>query len=402
MQKVKLNNKTLYFVALWLLSFSFILFYFSDGIAKLLRRSGESYTPYSAILKGGIQILILLYSLITLKKTKVNVLLAMCLLTGCFLIGQFFLSLSFTEINFLQNINTLFKYFFPLILYLLAIDIISYNQYPRQIFKSYRFVLTINSVLILVGVFTSNKFFQTYEGIFRFGYDGLILAQNEASFIFIFAIATVYYRRFYLRIKEYFFWIILIPSIIVATKAVYLFIFLLLIFHLVKRVSLKRVLIYGLSLITLGYMLLFTFVNKIIKNSFDVFVYTYKEEGLLYALLSGRNVYLKSKLEPLLFDYWYFPNLFFGGQDVISHYIEMGFIDLFLFFGIIGFALYFYLYFKLFNLISFNKDFKLFFGLSLLTIIAVAGHFFESGIVGVHFIFIILMNRKQLKNTLNQ
>ncbi|MDA9125397.1 hypothetical protein N9J80_01315 [Flavobacteriaceae bacterium] len=397
MDKYKINSKTLYVLATGLLIFFFVLFYFSDGIAKISKRSGNGYTPYSAILKGLFQTIILMYALITLKKSKVYFLFAMLLLTSCFLLGQFFLSLSFLEINFMQNINTLFKYLFPLILYLLAIDVIAYDRYPLQLFKVYRGVLTINSALILIGLFTGNKFLETYPGIYRFGFDGLILAQNEASFIFIFAITTVYYRRFYLKINELFFWTTVIPSLIVATKAVYLFIILLFVFHLVKRVSLKRLLIYGVSLLTFGYFLFSTFVNTILKNSYDVFIYGYNRGGLLYALLSGRDIYLKSKLEPLLFDHWSFPNLFFGGQDVIAHYIEMGLIDLFLFFGIIGFTIYLYIYYKLFDLLTFNKEFKMFFGLSLLIIIATAGHFFESGIVGVHFIFILLINRNQNK-----
>ena len=71
----------------------------------------------------------------------------------------------------------------------------------------------------------------------------------------------------------------------------------------------------------------------------------------------------------------------------------MGFIDLFLFFGIIGFSIYLYIYYRLFTLFPFNRDFKIFFGLTLFLIIATAGHFFESGIVGVHFIFILLINK---------
>jgi hypothetical protein len=397
MRKNIVNSKTLYAIATGLLVIFFVLFYLSDGIAKIVLRSGEGHTPYSAILKGFFEIMILVYAIITLKKTKAYFLFAMFLLAGCFLIGQFFLSLSFDEINFMQNFNTLFKYLFPLILYLLAIDIIAYGKYPWQLFKSYKVILTINSVLILIGLLSGIKFLETYPGIYRFGYDGLILAQNEASFIFIFAIATVYYRRFYLKINEHFFWIILIPSLVVATKAVYLFIVLLLLFHIVKRVSLKKLIIYGVFSLALGYFLFSTSINKILINSYDVFMYGYNRGGLLYALLSGRDIYLKSKLEPLLFEHWSLPNLFFGGQDVIAHYIEMGLIDLFLFFGIIGFSIYLYIYYKLFNLLSFRKDFKIFFGLTLLIIIATAGHFFESGIVGVHFIFILLINRSQNK-----
>ena len=112
MKKFKINSFTIYFISVWLLVLFFILFYISDGLAKVIRRSGGGYVPYSVILKGFFEILILIYSILTLKKTKAYFILTMFLLSLCFLIGQFFLSLSFKEINFFQNLNTLFKYIF--------------------------------------------------------------------------------------------------------------------------------------------------------------------------------------------------------------------------------------------------------------------------------------------------
>jgi hypothetical protein len=114
MKKNIINSKTLYAIATWLLVVFFLLFYVSDGISKISKLSGEGYTPYSAILKGFFEMLILVYTLITLKKSKAYFLLAIFLLSVCFLIGQLFLGLSFTEINFMENVSTLFKYFFPL------------------------------------------------------------------------------------------------------------------------------------------------------------------------------------------------------------------------------------------------------------------------------------------------
>jgi len=394
MSRLFINNKTLYKFALGLLIIFFVLFYFSDGLGKILYRSGSGFYRYSAILKGFFEIFVLAYSLITLKKQKAYVFIAILLLVSCFLIGQFFLSLKFSDLNFAENFNSLFKYLFPFIIYLLAIDVLIYNKYSVKLFKYYKLIIIINGILIGIGLLLEIDYLKTYTGVYRFGYNGLIFAQNEASFIFIFALATIYYRRFYLNIKEYFFWIVLISSLFVATKAVYLFIALLLVFHLFKRVSLKNIIAFGIFIAAGGYFLFSNIINSIIMNSWNVFLYYYRRDGLISASLNGRDTFLREKLEPLIFDYWSLPNIFFGGQDVVSHYIEMGLIDLFLFFGAFGFVLYFYFYYKLFNLLSFNKYFKIYFGLSLLFIIATAGHFFESGIVGLHFIIIILISKK--------
>lgn len=394
MNKMVISQKSLFKISVSLLTIAFVLFYFSDGIGKLLYRSGAGYTPYSAILKGLFEVVILSYAIITLRKQKATIIFAVLLLLGSFLIGQFFLSLSFKELDFAENFSTLFKYLFPFIFYLLAIDVISSDKYPVMLLKYYKIIISINSLIIVLGTIFSITFLKTYKGIHRFGYDGLIFAQNEASFIFIFAITTVYYRRFYLGIKEKFFWIVLLPSLIVATKAVYVFIILLFFFHIIKRVPLKRILAFGISIFVLGYILFSTTINDIFINSYQVFMYELNRGGLLHALLSGRDAFIKDKLEPLIFEHWSFPNIIFGGQDVVAHYIEMGLFDLFLFFGLFGAIIYVFFFYSLFKLIQFKKDFKIFFGLSLLAIVATAGHFFESGIAGIHFIFLLLINRK--------
>jgi hypothetical protein len=262
--------------------------------------------------------------------------------------------------------------------------------------------MTLNGVFIILGFLFEIEAFRTYPGPWRFGYDGLIFAQNEASFIFIFALTIVYYRRFYLGIKEFFFWIILITSLLVATKAVFLYFFLLFLFHIFKKVSLRNILTFGISALVIGYFLFSTTVNKIFINSYNVFMYMYNKGGLWYALLSGRDEYIKDKLAPLIFEQWSFPNFIFGGQDVVTHYIEMGFIDLMLFFGVFGSVVYLFVFYKIYRFLPFKKDFNLFFGIVFFLIIATAGHFFESGIAGIHFIIMLLILRSYTGKALNK
>jgi len=393
MKSYIIKRSSLYIYSIDLLVIAFVTFYFTDGMSKILLRTGSDFHRYSAFVKGFFEIFILGFAIVTVTRSKLNLLASLGLFLISFLIGQFFLSLNFPELLFYENFNSLFKYLFTLILFLLALDIIKNNEHPFRLFKYYRLILVFNSIVIILGFLLKIEMFKTYPGPWRFGYDGLTLAQNEASYIFIFAITTVYYRRFYLKIKEYFFWVILISSLLVATKAVYLYLVLLLLFHIVKRVSIRNILTFGISLLTVGYLLFSTAVNKIFKNSYDIFMYMYYKGGLWNALLSGRNDYIMDKLAPLVFEHWSFPNFFFGGQDVVSHYIEMGFIDLLLFFGIFGTILYLFIFYSIFKTIPFPRDFKIFFGISLTIIIATAGHFFESGIAGLHFIFLLLINR---------
>lgn len=380
-------------ISISMLAVAFAIFYFSDGMGKFLLLKGAGFYRYSAIIKAFFEFVVLVYALLTIQRTKISILIVLTILLINFLIGQFFLGLNFSEINFYENFNTLFKYFFPFIFFLLAVDILKSTTFPNLLLSVYKFIMTLNGLLIILGFIFNIEVFQTYPGPWRFGYDGLIFAQNEASFIFIFALTTVYYRRFYLGIKEYFFWFILFTSLVVATKAVFLYFILLLCFHLFKKVSLKNILTFGFSALLFGYLLFSTLINKIILNSYNTFMYMYNREGLWFALFSGRNVYIQDKLFPLIFEYWSVPNYLFGGQDVVAHYIEMGLIDLALFFGIIGFVIYLYVFYRIFNLLSLERDFKIFFGFTFLLIIATAGHFFESGIAGIHFMMMLLILR---------
>lgn len=393
MKRLTITNHTIFTISSWILVTAFVLFYFSDGIGKILQRGGSSFSRYSAFLKAFFEIIILLFSFLTLRKSKANILFTLLILFIAFLIGQFFLSLTFQDINLFENFNTLFKYFFPLIFALLIFEIIKNKHYPSLILNAYKFIIGFNSLLIVIGYLLDISVFRTYVGPWRFGYDGLIIAQNEATFIFIFALTSVYYRRFYLGIKEYFFWIVVIPSLFVATKGVYFYIILLFLFHIFRKVSLKNVLTFGLLFLIFGYFLFSTVINKILLNSYNIFMYMYDKGGLYNALLSGRNQYIDDKLLPLVIDHWSLPNFFFGGQDVVAHYIEMGFIDLFLFFGIFGFILYLFVFYQIFKLLPFDRDFRIFFGITLFIIVATAGHFFESGIAGIHFIIMLIILR---------
>src|SRR5690606_37409408 len=173
------------------------------------------------IIKGFFVIFILFYSLLNLNKSKLHIYLTLFLLSCCFFVGQFFLDFKVDNLNFIENFNRFFKYLSPFIFLLLALDILTLKEYPKKIEIYLKWVLGINNILILIGLLFSLYIFQTYKNFHRFGYDGLIYAQNEASYIFILSISTFYYRRFYLGIKEFFFWLVLIPSFFVGTKAVY-------------------------------------------------------------------------------------------------------------------------------------------------------------------------------------
>ncbi len=383
-----------YKLSLLLLAVSLLIFFIVDGIYKIEVRGGYGSFRLGIIVKGLFELFFFLYAIILLNKQKLHLLFSIFIFALFFLTGQYLIYQEMTDLHFGDNLNRFFKYILIILLYIAASDVLDSDKYPEKLLKLYKSIIWINGFVIIIALLLSIKVFRTYAGPWRFGYNGLIYAQNDSSYFFIFALTTFYYRRFYLFIKEWIFWLILITSILVATKAVFLFILLLILFHLTQRVSIKKILIVGLSLAVAGYLIFSSIINKILLNAWGVFQYNYHKGGLLFALLSGRNTFLQAKFIPLVTQIWTLPNFFIGGQDVELYYMEMGFFDLFLFFGIIGLLLYLYIFIKIYNRVSFSYKFKLFFLLALLGIVGLSGHFFNSSIAVTYFIIFVLINYK--------
>jgi len=386
-KKTSFNN-----LPLILLSFALIIFFISDGIYKIEVRGGLSSFRIGVIVKGIFTLIFFFYAIIYLSKEKNHLLFSIFILGAFFFIGQFLLVQNMTSLKISENLNRFFKYIFILLLYMPASDILVSKKCPYILLKLYKFIIWFNGIVILIAFLFSIDMFRTYIGPWRFGFDGLIYAQNEASYFFILALTTFYYRRFYLHIKEWTFWLVLITSLLVGTKAVLLYIILLLLFHISQRVSIKKILIAVSSIAIIGYFVFSSTINKILLNAWQIFQYNYEKEGLLFALLSGRNTFINTKLLPLIGEKWTWLNFLIGGQDVQKYYIEMGFFDLFLFFGLIGMLLYLYIFIKIYNRITFEYKFKLFFLLALSGIIGLSGHFFTSSIAAMYFIVFILIN----------
>ncbi len=387
-----IKKYTGYKLALLLFSVSLLIFFIVDGIYKIEVRGGFGNIRLGIIIKGIFELLFFLYALLYLNKQRIHLLFAIFVLSVFFFTGQFLLSKNMTDLHFGDNFSRFFKYIFIILLYIAASDILDSKQYPERLLKLYKSIIWFNGLIIIIAFLLSLKIFKTYAGPWRFGYNGLINAQNDSSYFFILALTTFYYRRFYLRHKEWTFWLVLITSLLVATKAVLLYIVLLLLFHVTQRVSIKKILIAGLSFAITGYFIFSSAINKILINAWENFQYTYEKKGLLFALLSGRNTFLQTKFIPLITQKWSWLNFFIGGQDVEKYYIEMGFFDLFLFFGLIGMLLYLYIFIKIYNRITFDYKLKLFFLLALLGIVGLSGHFFNSSIAVNYFIIFILIN----------
>ncbi len=386
-KKLTINNPA------YVLSAFYILFYFVDALYKYTKIYAGHPLRLGPLVKGFFVLLILIYALRKPNKTKIQILLAIGMLFVGFLIGQLALGI---PVNFKENLNVFVKYQFIFFLSIFMFDIIRSPDDASFVWKKYKMIIFINSLLVILGALLKIKLFKTYQGPWRFGYDGLIAAQNEASYFFILALSLLYYRYFYLNEKNILFWLVYIASFLVGTKAVLLYAILLTAFHIVSKVSIKKLLIYvGIGGIVI-YVVFYRLINKFIMNAWLNFMYFYHKHGFWFAITSGRNIFFKKKLLPLVSE-WGVLNWLFGGHDIVKHYIEMGFIDLFLFFGLLGFLLYLYLFLRITDKIRFTLKFKAFFVLALLGVVFISGHFFESAIAGINFIMFIISSYAVVK-----
>ena len=284
--------------------------------------------------------------------------------------------------NFQENILiSLVKYLFPIILFAY------FNKYRinlktiRKTENIFVAIILINSVLIFLGVIFQIDLFETYKGD-RFGYNGLFVSSATGSYVYIIALFYFlfkYKKQIIYNGKAIF---IAIMCLLIGTKSIYLILGLTFLFYFIfytnnRKRQIGVALIILLSIVGAYYMLFL----------WDTFNDIRKTEGVLTSILSFRDKLFLEKMIPFLKNNWSVVNYLFGGINTISTRSQMGFIDLFYFFGAIGSILYFYTYVKNYIKFRITKEF-LFFLLSLGIIIFISGNFFLNASIVVYILFI--------------
>src|SRR5690606_36125611 len=118
------------------------------------------------------------------------------------------------------------------------------------------------------------------------------------------------------------------------------------------------------------------------------------DQGIMSAILSSRDELFLNETIPYMQEHWQWPNYLFGGISDLALRSQMGFIDLFLFWGSIGGILYLILFYKTFipNLTEKNAGYII---LTLTLMVFLAGNFFENASLAIYLLILkeILMER---------
>ena len=351
-----------------------LLFYVLEGVSKYYLISDNTKIEITRYLRLLIFIYVFIYFV---YKRKYTFFIVPIILFLFFLMGQY--AMSFSYFNF-ELIIVFSKYLFVLFLLEFSYEYFKNNN-NKFLFKAFDLIIIINSILIILGVLFKIRLFKTYSGE-RFGYDGLFITSATATYFYMIALFYVFVNYFKSKPNYTLSSLVIIAVFIIGTKAIYLFSALLIVFYFIYYRSSKNL----LKSIVISILFLST-----IAISLLVFVPSFLEinntYGLLSAVLSYRDLLFIDKSLPFIRYNWHMLNYLLGGQGFINDRTQMGFLDLFVFFGVFGSAIYLFIYYKVLfkNTLNINSIFII---ISFGIVIFLGGNFFYSATITFYLIIL--------------
>jgi hypothetical protein len=384
MQKTISENKASFYLAISAL----ILFYISDALNKYFQVSYslnddsiENAFSVSIYVRFLYEALFASIILIKLNETRKKIIIGILAMIAIFALGQCAFLIHYNQPGYsvFYHFTLLNKYLYVFIIYAGIYKLIENKEDYALLAKVYENVVVVNSILIFAGLFFNVSLFKSYYSQdFRYGFDGLIPAINEATLFYFIAISYFYYKHFILKQSNWKFYLVIFASLLLGTKTIYIFLIFLFLYHLAVNLSLIKKIIY----ITITVIISFLIIIPLVTNPDYSFLYesfknVYEKNGFLSMITSGRIDIIDSKITENL-THWNFVNYLFGGTDQFKYMIEMDFLDLFLFVGIIGSLLMFFLYFKTVFKNRHKVGFFTFFTSCYFLFAFMSGHIFNS------------------------
>ena len=265
----------------------------------------------------------------------------------------------------------------PFILYLFIVDL---GKCKREwVDETFRIVIFLQVIVVVIAFMFQWDLFLTYNHK-RFGYSGLIIAQNEASFFYVISFIFLFNRwEIHKDIKDLALLVlVMISSVLLGTKAVYIGVLSFPVFLFFYKGY------YNWFRLTIGIVIgIGVLFGVYALGVFDFYINFSKEMELLTVITSLRDQLILERL-PIVFDNWLWYNYLFGSVNPSISFVEMDIIDLFLYGGIIGSIFYYVVLFKTLFFFS-NKNYLGWFLVSQFFLIGgLAGHVFASGINAIY------------------
>ncbi|RFN59159.1 O-antigen ligase family protein [Marixanthomonas ophiurae] len=363
----------------------FVFVFFMDVVqTQILFYSPQKFFP-SFLAK----FCLLIFFLIVSFKENRRYLLLIGLLFLFFLIGQ--LTLSQFEIEALRMTGMFFNYTYIFILIFGFNRIVNTEEKIKNLQKAFLFVIGLVLVSMVIGSIFDINSFKTYY--YRFGYKGILNKSSDASYFLM--IVFIYIQTFKKQIARYklFLATTFLCCVLVGTKAPWLFFLLAFSIGLwTKKLKInKKYFLASLVILPILIVLVYLLFKKIIDKTMLNFYKLYEDEGIWAVITSKRS----TKFTELFAYYkndWNFLNYLFGGKYGHILSFEYAFFDMLIMFGLIGFALYCALYYKI--VIKSFSNFPKYLLYTMIFVAIVVGQFFINTNMALFLSVLVILQRK--------
>ena len=324
-----------------------ILIFFLGDVGRNLAMSDESsFIRYTAISKGLVLAIYVVVFSLNFKfyrsdKPARNWSLALVILLSCFLLAQLLGDFEDNKLEGIKkNLVYVSRFLYMPVTFLLFYPLLTRTDKTWKLFRLFEIFFFINCALIVLGAIFDIAAFRTYDIFTRFGYMGIYNSNNQASYYFI-LMMIFYYYQVSQGSKPYKLIAVILCSLLLGTKKIYLFLPLLFAydFFRYRRYRNKWLVISMLSLIGLLFLLRDK-VLAFLEEYFNALVVLQRKKGWLSMLSSTRDAELKATYENVVVAKWEWYNYLIGGADFYNNRSEMELFDIFFFFGLFGLLVY--------------------------------------------------------------
>jgi len=291
-------------------------------------------------------------------------------------------------------------YLFIFLFYTVLQKVENRKELANKVFKLFLWVFNVNSVIILFAWLTKSPFFTSYFRTDRFGYIG-VLGHNTLMF-YMYCLLILYLYFMYMKYKTNKFYLYnlffqIFISLLSGKKGIFLFLFFLSIYHIFY--SFKKYKYFLFSLITLALLTAYNFKDRVLEFLVELFPFwkpLAQKWDVFTLMFSTRDLSL-IRFKNYILENWSFVNYLFGGANYPENWVEMSGVDLFSFFGLIGFFIYFYWIWTKMYLISirYRVLISIVIGVSLF-----CGNFLTNINLVVFFVYLLIIMQEKHEHNL--
>lgn len=377
-----------------------LIFFAADVLVKLCVYAHLDFHNFGALIRGLFFLLSLVISFLSPSRFRKNILLFIAALTLFFFVGQYTFTPNGFEDHLFKNFifHSRYLFIFSILLFYDGLQNLPIN---KRVKKTFEWIIVINTTAIFGGFLLDIDMLSSYQGD-RFGFDGFFIVPSIATFFYAISLSYLAFNFKKNNLYKLFFAAVLIACLLVGTKALLLFAAATVVHLFLRhRVYLHKK-FYMLLAASVALLVLFREPLQVfLKKTFAVLLNVYQESGFITMITSYRNINLQTDFFDMAEAHWGFINYLVGGTNFTKYRVEFDFIDVLLFFGIVGGGLYLVSYFRYIIRFSELRRFgKIQIGF-LLGIGFLSGTFFNNAPVAIYILVLVAVLSVKDNKTLN-